>query len=79
MKIAFCHPPFWFCSIVDCETQIYADYYINLYAQNPTDFARQREFAYDKFSVWVENANSNAGKDVLKALLPNSLWDKFGG
>ena len=60
------------------EAQLYADIMNQNFLAYPAVYAKYRAFAYEKLYFQIEDINSSAGKDVLKAILPESVWDKFG-
>jgi len=55
------------------QARKYADYFNGLKAQYASTYAKYRAFSYEGFYFQIEDYGSNAGKDVLTALVPN--WE----
>ena len=55
------------------QARKYADYFNGLKAQYASTYAKYRAFSYERFYFQIEDYGSNAGKDVLTALVPN--WE----
>ena len=60
------------------DAQKYADHINGTFIQFPAIYGKYRAFAHEKFFFQIEDINSDEGKDVLKVLLPDSQWEKFG-